>query len=174
MRFSIPLLVAFTAVLAGCQTGEVKAILPLADGTQIAMPITQAGPPRGEGGGYQVQQAMLLPPNPDHMLAYGFSLLAKKAPDLKRIQIDDVTDETIEPLLDDKAPKFDKQIWHGMTDLMAPDDARLKWIYQITGSMRVYRFTLTPASGAKISFYHVSPYPPFIKAAVRSAMGEKY
>ena len=174
MRRALPVLLVISAVLTGCQTGEVKAILPLADGNQITMPIMQKAPPRGEGGGYQALEALLLPPNADHALSYGFTLRAQNEPDLKRIQIDDVTDESIEPLLDDSTPKFDKQLWHGKTDPIAADDARLKWVYQITGSMRVYRFTLTRTNGEKISFYHVSPYAPFIKAAIRSALGEKY
>ncbi len=138
------------------------------------MVLGKEGPPRGEGGGYRVQQAGLLPPKPDHSIEYEFVLLANKEPDLRRIQIDDVTDEKIEPLLDDPAPKFANRTWQAKTEALPPDDERLKWVYQITGSMRVYRFILTPASGPAISFYHVSPYPPFIKAAIRSAMGEKY
>lgn len=159
--------------LAGCQTGEVKAVLPLADGNQITMPIATP-PPRGEGGGYHVDQAMVMPPTANHELCYGFGVVADKTPALRRIQIDDVTDEAIVPLIDDQSPKFNGNKWEAKTDLMGPEDPRLKWIFQITGSMRVYRFTLTPSDGPSVSFYHVVPYAPVVKAVIRNALGEKY
>ena len=57
---------------------------------------------------------------------------------------------------------------------MTAKDPLLAWVYTVTNSMRVYRFTITDSTGKKTVLYQIGGYPSFIKAAMRSSWGEKY
>ena len=167
----LPLLV----LVAGCQTGEIVKRVPVSGGKDILVPLTREGLKPGSGGGYEVAGAILEPITGDeHAAFYTFALVAHREPALKRIQIVDISDETAAPLVDDQNPKFDQGHWVKKTDPIGADDPRMKWLFQITGSMRVYHVTLTPTDGSQIEFNHVVMYPPMMKTIMRERWGEKY
>ncbi|PTX90935.1 hypothetical protein [Opitutus sp. ER46] len=175
----LPCLLAFllslAAFLSGCQTGEILAVVPISDGGKINVPLTSKGPPQGEGGGYRVELAMVFPGKENRQAYYQFGMSATaKAPALQRLRIEDISDEKPALLLDEANPKFEKNSWMGKTDIIAAEDRRMAWLFQITSSMRVYRFTLTTTAGETITFNHVSIYPPMIKESMRAKWGEKY
>lgn len=177
IRRLLACLVPAVALWSGCQTGEIVRVVPVSGGGQINVPMTGKGPTPGEGEGYRVAVAGLQPfePNQDpRQVRYTFALTSEKEPALARIQVEDISDEQAAPLIDDAQPAFKNRRWEALTDVLTPEDPRLKWIYQITLSFRVYRFTLTAKDGHKISFNHVSVYPPFVKEAIRGKWGEKY
>ena len=161
-------------VLAGCQTGDIKAVLPIAGGETINVLMGPKGPPPGEADGYQAAIGNVIPGAQDREVNYEFGLVANREPELSRIQVDDVSDDKAVSLIDDRNPKFTMRHWSAKTETIGADDPRMKWVYSITSSFRVYRYTLTHADGHTVSFYHVTMYPPFIKAAIRAKFGEKY
>jgi hypothetical protein len=175
MRLSCLLaLAAVLALSAGCQTGEVKAVVPISGGGHITVPLTPAGPPAGEADGYRVERATISPSKELHELRYEFGLVATKPPALRRIQVDDISDETAVPLVDDANPQFTNGHWSAKTVMIPADDPRLRWVFQITRSLRVYRFTLTALDGRQVAFNQVTGFPPNLKSAIRELWGEKY
>lgn len=173
LRFAYLALFAATFSLSvGCASGTVSEIVPIAGGKQVTVPITGKGPPPGEGDGYRVELASLLPGSDARHVYYAFGLAADHAPALRRVQIVDVSDETPVPLVDDRAPTFAGRHWRAASAPIEADDRRLQWVRQITPSLRVYEFTLTANDGHQTSFYHIGAYPVFIKAAMLHMWGE--
>ena len=176
MRLTCLFVVALSSLslLSGCRTGTVSAVVPLAGGGQINVPMDRNGPPRGEGEGYRVEIATLQPGAEARETFYEFGLSSANEPALRRIQVIDMSDEQPVTLVDDQHPEFKDRKWKTKTEVMTADDPRLKWVYQITLSMRAYRFVLTANDGHEISFYHISTFPQFLKQAIRAKWGEKY
>lgn len=176
-RCLLSLLVPLTAFWAGCQTGEVVRVVPVSGGGRINVPMTGKGPAPGEAEGYKMARAELLPASASQdprEVRYTFAIVAENDPAIKRIQIEDISDEKAAPLVDDQQPAFKDRRWEAQSEVLTPEDPRLKWIYQITLSFRVYKVTLTANDGHTFSFNHVTIYPPFVKEAIRSKWGEKY
>jgi len=168
------LLLPAVAVLAGCATGEVLKVVPISGGKTITVPLSREGVKPGEGGGYRVSGAILLPGTEERTAFYTFGLVTLQEPALKRIQIVDISDDKESLLVDDTAPKFTDKHWIGKSDTISADDPRLQWVFQISLSARVYRFTLTRTDGSEVSFNHVVFIPPPLKTVIRSKWGEKY
>lgn len=168
-----PLALALLAC-AGCQTGTVKAVIPIAGGGQITVPIGPQGLPVGEAEGYRTERAVLLPGAQERQAYYEFGLVAEKAPAPSRIRIEDISDAAPVLLVDQANPVFTDRVWREKSETINADDPRMNWVFQITMSYRVYRFTLNLQDGREVSFNHVTAYPPPTKGAIRAKWGEKY
>lgn len=160
--------------LAGCASGVVSQVIPVAGGEKISVPITRQGPKPGETDGYRVTSTAFHPSKDTRAGAYRFSMLAKKTPALRSIRVDDISDEQAVVLYEDKNPKFENNVWTGESVQIAAESPNLRWVFQITLSIRIYRFTLVHADGREESFTHPTLYPPVLKAFMRSVWGEKY
>jgi hypothetical protein len=171
---ALPLLASLVVICAGCQSGSISAVVPVAGGGHINVPMRAGGPPPAEGDGFRVDRATIAPAKDTRELRYDFALVAANQPDLRRIQIDDISDETAVTWIDDANPQFKERRWAASTEMIPAEDPRLKWMFQITPSLRVFRFTLTHADGRKTTLDQVSTFPPFVKQAIRAAWGEKY
>jgi hypothetical protein len=167
---TLPLL----CIVAGCQTGEVAKIVPISGGGQITVPLTREGLKPGKADGYEVYLAALQPGKEKRESFYAFGLLALKEPALRRIKVEDISDETAVTLIDDENPKFENRQWKKDTEMISADDPRMRWVFQITASMRVYHLTLTRADGSNVSFNHITMYAPMMKGLIRTNWGEKY
>jgi hypothetical protein len=175
MRLSLAVVsLPLVLLVAACQSGDVKVKVPISGGGEIAVPLTREGPPPGQADGYKVDVATLQPAQENREAFYKFGLVANHEPALRRIRIEDISDEKAALLADVTDPKFTDRHWTVETETMTTDDPRLQWVFQITMSMRVYRFTLTRTDGTDVSFNHIAVYPPFFKALIRSKWGEKY
>lgn len=173
-RFASILVCSLLGLLAGCQSGDVIKRVPVAGGGEIMVPLTRDGLKPGSADGYEVAGAMLEPGKETRDAFYSFALVAKHAPALKRIQVDDISDETAVTLVDDRDPQWKDRRWTKNSEIINADDPRMKWVYQITPAMRVYHFTLTRNDGTQVSFNHVQLVPPVMKAMIRNRWGEKY
>lgn len=176
MRLPVVLavLVPLLGLWSGCQTGDVIQKIPVAGGGFITIPLTRGGPKPGEGGGYKVSAAALHPGKSEREAFYTFGLMTDKQPDLRRVVVNDISDEKPWVLVDETDPKFENGQWKKDTEMLTPEDPRLQWIYQIPMALRVYQFKLTRTNGEEITFNHVVGYPPPIKAMMRMRWGEKY
>lgn len=170
----IALLGLVVALTSGCQTGTVSAVVPIAGGGKINVPMTKNGPPPGEAEGYRSEIAALIPGAGEREAVYDVGIVALNEPALKRIVVEDISDETPFLLVDDQNPQFENRHWRTKSRVFSADHPHLKWVFHVTVSMRVTRFTLTALDGHEFSFNHVTVYPPFIKGAMRAKWGEKY
>jgi len=161
-------------VLAGCGSpSEVMTPVPVAGGHHIGIRVGPNGPLPGKGDGFTVLHAATAPGAEKHIV-YQFALSAPPGAALQRIQVDDISDEQSGPLVDDQHPWVTENVWHIETSPIAADDPRLAWIYTVTPSLRVYRFTITDQAGHQTIIHHVTAYANYIKGIIRSQWGEKY
>jgi hypothetical protein len=164
----------FLLLLGGCIHGEVAQVIPVSGGKTITVELSREGLKPGEADGYKVFVAILQPGKDSKTATYTFGLDASVPPALKRIRIVDISDETEAPLVDVQDPKFEKTRWVYQTPEIPADDPRMKWVFQITGSFRIYQIILTKNDGSEVSFHHITMYPPMVKTLMRDKWGEKY
>lgn len=172
-RVALPALLLLV-LCAGCQTGDVLMKVPISGGGEIEVPVTGGGPKPGHADGYTVDVASLEPGTEKREAYYKFGLVCAQQPALRRIRIVDISDEKPAVLIDDRNPKFKDRHWVANTPMIAAEDPRFQWVYQITMSLRVYKITLTLSNGSDVTFNHVTIYPPFVKGLIRAKWGEKY
>jgi hypothetical protein len=170
MRLPVTLLIALLPLaFGGCASSEQLHPVPIAGGKMLGI-----GPNSNKANGYQILQAVILPGTVDRQLYYEFTLGVPPDTNLKRVQVDDISDEQGSQLIDDPNPWQENRLWHAKTSPLAATDPLLKWVLTVTPSMRVYRFTVTDAAGRKTVLYQVAPFPDWMKSSIRQKLGEKY
>jgi len=176
MRQSCFVSIVFLLLLAGCSSpSEGMRPVPITGGRSILIPFGPQGPRPGKADGYEVLHAGAAPGAQARQTIYQFACSAPPGAALQRIQVDDISEEQPSPLIDDQQPWLsENHLWHMDTAPLNADDPRLAWIYTVTPTMRVYRFTITDKAGHKSYLYQAVGYPDFIKSAIRRQWGEKY
>lgn len=175
MKSSATLLVLSVCLFAGCSSTDNLRPIPIAGGKLVGIPFDSHGPMNGKANGYEIRGANAVPGATATQVVYRFAFTAPPGVTLKRVVVDDISDEQSYPgLIDDDKPWLDGNVWKGETPPFDNKDPNLKWVYTVTPSMRVYRFTITDSAGVTTILYQVTGYPPFIKAAMRFSWGEKY
>ncbi len=171
--FPIVLLISFFAV--GCASPEVIRLITITGGKPVQFSFGPNGAAPGRANGYEVRLATVLPAKDPREIYYQFAFTAPVGAVLKRVQIEDVSEEAAAfPLIDDAAPKLTGNRWQADSATVQVGSPHLAWVYTIQTTMRVYRFTLTDAAGVRTEMLHVVGYPDFVKSAIRMKWGEKY
>ena len=163
-------------VFAGCASPEVIRRIPISGGKVALFSFGPKGAEPGRANGYEVKEAFLMPATDAKEVLYKFIVSTPPGASLKRIQIEDVSEEDgpAFPLIDDSAPVIKEGRYQISTPTIAAGDRHLQWVLTITTTMRVYHFTLTDTAGKTTEMLHVSAYPDFVKSAIRQKWGEKY
>lgn len=175
MKSSATLLFFSVCLFAGCSSTDNLRPIPVAGGKLVGIPFDSHGPMNGKGNGYEIMGASAVPGATATQLVYRFAFTAPAGVTLKRVIVDDISDEQSYPnLIDDDKPWLDGNIWKAETPPFDDKDPALKWVYTVTPSTRVYRFTITDSKGATTILYEITGYPQFVKAAMRFSWGEKY
>lgn len=176
MRFPVGLILVSLLIYSGCSSpdGAMRPV-PIAGGKVVGIPFGPQGPLPGRENGYEVLYAASVPGADKNQLIYKFSFSAPQGTKLKEVVVDDISDEQSASLVDDRQPWLDEQHrWHTETKPYDAKDPLLAWVYTVTPSMRVYRFTITDEAGKKTVLYQLTAYPAFMKGAIRFSWGEKY
>jgi len=177
MKSSLGLLLLSALIFSGCSSPtETMRPVTIAGGKVIGIPFGPGGPVPGKADGYEVRYAVTVPVENTKTLVYKFSFTARPGTKLERVVIDDISDEQSCPsMMDESKPWLDENNeWKGETKPYDYKNPLLAWVFTVTPSMRVYRFTITDTAGKKSVLYQVTGYPDFIKAAMRFSWGEKY
>ena len=170
-----PLALLLALGLAGCATPEVIRLITVSGGKTMQFSFGPNGAAPGRANGYEVRLATLVPSADGQEIGYTFEFTAPAGATLARVQIDDVSEETAAfPMVDDTTPKLVENRWAGSSPTLRAGHAELQWIYTITTTLRVYRFTITDAVGRKTEMHHVMAYPDFIKSTLRQKWGANY
>jgi len=174
-RFKHLLLILVPLMLDGCVSSEVKQLIPITGGKTVAFSFGPKGAEPGRANGYEVQVAALLPGTDPKESFYQFAFTSPVGAQVKRVQIEDVSEELAAfPLIDDTTPKFTGNRWQADSAKIKAGDPHFAWALTIQTSMRVYRFTITDVAGVQTEMLHVVGYPDFIKSMMRKKWGEKY
>jgi len=164
-----------SVLFAGCTSTEVKRIITITGGKPVVFTLGPKGAEPGRANGYEVQIAALLPAADAKEIYYQFAFTAPAGADVKRVQIEDVSEEAAAfPLVDDQAPKLTGNRWQGDSATVRAGDAHLARFSPSKCRCAVYRFTITDAAGTRTEMLHASGYPDFIKTVLRKKWGETY
>ena len=170
------LLIPVLLLLAACGSPSEK-LQPvrIAGGHLIGIPVGPHGPLPGRGDGFEVLQAGSSPDKERKELVYQFALKIPAGVTVSRIVVDDISEEQpSDALVDDGKPWISDGTWRISTSPIRSDDPRLIWIFTVTASVRVYRFTITTSTGKQTVINQVEGYPDFFKMLIRHGWGEKY
>ena len=140
----------------------------------IGIPFGPGGPRHGQANGYEVIQSIVAPGANDRQIVYQFAFTAPPAATLRRVQIDDISEDQSGALIDVENPPLLANLWQIATAPLEATDPLVKWVYTVTPSLRVYRFTITDAAGQRTVLHQLAVYPDYFKAAIRRKWGEKY
>ena len=166
---------ALALAFAGCASPEALGKFKISGGREVTFSFGPKGAEPGRANGYEVRAAALLPAAETKDVFYQFALTAPAGANVKRVQVEDVSEEAAAfPLVDDPAPALTGDRWQANSATLAADNPHLAWVYTIQTSMRIYRFTVTDAAGNRTEMLHVVGYPDFVKSVVRKKWGEKY
>lgn len=168
--FAVSVLLLFV----GCSTSNEMRPIPVAGGRVIGIPFGPQGPRPGQADGYTVKLANAVPGQQEREIFYQFAVNAPPEAVLQRVEVDDISEDQPSHLIDDGHPWITDHVWHMNSPPLKANDPRLAWIYTVTPTLRVYRFTLTDKSGRKTILHQVSGYPDFVKSMIRQKWGEKY
>lgn len=162
-------------LFAGCASPEVKRLITITGGKAVPFSFGPKGAEPGRANGYEVQLATLLPAHDAKEIFYQFAFTAPAGAAVKRVQVEDVSEEAAAfPLIDDQAPKLTGNRWQADSATVRAGEAHLTWVLTIQATMRVYRFTITDTAGKRTEMLHVAGYPDFMKTVIRQKWGEKY
>ncbi len=175
MRVSTILVLALLVFAGGCSTSDiVKRPVPIAGGKVVGVLFGARGPLPATGNGYEVIYATTVPGTIPTDVVYKFAFIAPPGTNLQRVTVDDISDEQSSAMIDDLHPWLEENAWHGEMKPLDRKDPLLAWVYTVTPSMRVFRFTITDVGGKQTVLYQLTVYQPFIKSAMRYSWGEKY
>jgi hypothetical protein len=167
-------LAVVSLLLAGCGTGGTTVLVPVNGGREkVRVEFTAHGPAHASAEGFEVMAAGFIPYPAPKKPELGFSIVAKGAPPLRRINVEDITEEAPVTMFTDEAPVFKDGTWWGIIKETDAHDPRIDWLYRANNDLRIYRFTLTTTDGRTLVLDHPSNFPTFLKAAIRASFGEK-
>lgn len=168
-------LLGLLAVAAGCASKVFSYATTVSGGEQLRFTFEagRAAPVKAEG--FQILDAGIRPDMETKKVVCGF-LFFDENPNraLQSVRVEDVTEEQPVLLIDDLAPKVEKQRWSGLTKQFGAESPEIKWVFYIADSVRVYRFTITTADGRKVVLHQAAMVPAWVKGVIRAMFGEKY
>jgi hypothetical protein len=173
-------ILAFSAVVAalfvvGCATGGYTYVKTISTGERLHFPLVKGRPEMAKSGNIEIVQAALMPSpvREKKEVVYLFAFSDKSPEPAKSVIVEDVSDDSAKLMVEDLHPKFNKGRWVGYSRVFTPNDAALNWLTFLDDSIRVFRFTITSASGEKIVLHQAWMVPAGMKMAMRAMLGMK-
>jgi hypothetical protein len=159
--------------VGACATGEVSMLATVAGGEKIRVPLGRGGAALTNEGGVQVDVANFTMTS-DNKLVYAFAFTDSRKRPLRRVLVEDVSDETPKMLVDSADALSATGQWRGASEPLGATDPRLQWIATLPNSLRVFRFTVTFADGKNLVLHQGMFCPAPIKSSVRHSFGQNY
>lgn len=159
----------------GCATGGYTYVKKISTGERIEFPLVRGMPEPAKSGAITIAAATLIPDQKEDkkQAVYLFAMLDESPQPPKSVRIEDVSDDIARVLLEDPNPTLNKHRWVGHSREFTGNDAELNWVTYLDDSLRVFRFTITSASGEKIVLHQGWMVPAMMKAAMRKTLDIK-
>jgi hypothetical protein len=160
--------------LVGCATGDVVMMTTIAGGEKIRIPLDRSGVILASEGGIKIT-SVTYALKPEKHLTYVFGFTDAQKRSLRRVRVEDVSDEAPVALVDTTDPILGAHgEWAGESAPLAATDPRLGWLLGLPNTLRVFRFTFTFADGHTLVLHQGSMFSQAMKSAVRHEFGYKY
>jgi hypothetical protein len=159
---------AFTLLL-GCATGvmpgpaEMPLKFQIAGGGTADVTFNNNGPVHPENDDIKIEKTLLGSGLKPGQCAYKFSLVVKGRETLRKVIVDDVSDEAPVKLAEDGKPATVDGHWKRLSEDFEPSPVSLRWLFELGNCFRIYRFTIEMGDGRKLVMYDPCFYPVPLK-----------
>ena len=170
----LPLAGLLAVAWAGCATGDISLMVPVAGGEKLRVPLGRGGVVPTEENGIRIDSTTLMPTDDKKQAVFGFAFTDAQTRALQSVKVEDISDDAPILIVDDPKPDSVKGRWHTVTRPYDIHEAALKWALQLDKSVRIYRFTAVFADGRKVVLNQGMIYPDIMKVGIRHLFGEKY
>ncbi len=164
-----------TVTLAGCVApgmGGVSVNVPTAGGATTRVEFDSKGVVHASNRDVAIEGVTLLPDGKAKTVRYGMSFRAERPLQLRRVTVEDISDDVPATLLVDEHPVIDAQHrWKRLAPPFAPDENNLRFLFQLENSVRIYRFTIETADGRTIILEDGANFPAMAKRYFRFTFG---
>lgn len=162
---------------AGCANtgGEYSYVTRIATGERMTFPLVNGQPSLAKSGTITIRVAGLnRAPGKEKAAAYEFGYEDSSGATPKAVRVDDVSETTIFPLVEDLHPEMKHKVaWLGTSKTLDASSPELYWLPYLDDTTRIFRFTITTADDRQIVLYQPWFVASWVKAGVRTALGMK-
>ncbi len=106
-----------------------------------------------------------------NFLRWQFTFRTKQPTILRRVQVEDVSENASVLLVDDRHPSVDGIEWSRHSELTPATPTDTPWLFDYHPTLRVFRFTITEGNGRRSVLYQAALFNRKAKDAVRIQMG---
>lgn len=136
-------LTAFAALVVGCSSGSGSSGAGAASGAGKA----SFAPVQNERFAVTTAELSAILLDNQKYARWTFGLKLRQPLQLRSIRIEDITEGTPVPLVNDQAPQAEGGAWTGNTGAIEPTASALPWLFDNTPAKRIFRFTVTDLNG---------------------------
>ncbi|MBV9488670.1 MAG: hypothetical protein JO069_02965 [Verrucomicrobia bacterium] len=106
-----------------------------------------------------------------NFVRWQFTVRVKQPARLADINIDEVSGPSPVPILEDRAPRVDQTYWSKQSTLIPANRSASPWLYTPETTLRIFRVTVTDASGTRSVLYQPANFNRKAKEALLYQMG---
>ena len=136
-------LAAFTALTTGCSSNSGSS----GGGTTSGAGKATFAPVQNERFAVTTAELSAILLDNQKYARWTFGLKLRQPIQLRSIRIEDITDGTPVPLVNDQAPQVEGGAWTGYTGAIEPTASALPWLFDNNPAKRTFRFTITDLNG---------------------------
>jgi hypothetical protein len=166
-------LLLLAAALAGCSSST-SYMVPIAGGQKAEASIGKNGMVMLQDDMVRIEEASLRPAKDRKGFIFFLVFAPKPGFVPKSVKIEDVTEDPVTVVCEDRDPKLQKGYWISPGTERDIHDPAIHWLLELDDSMRIYRFTITGADGRAAVLDQASMVPSSVKAFYRKLVGIAY
>jgi hypothetical protein len=142
-RAAVAALTALTALITGCSSSSGSSGAGATSGAGKAT----FAPVQNERFAVRTAELSSILLDNQKYARWTFGLKLKQPIQLRSIRIEDITEGTPVPLVNDQAPQEEAGAWTGYTGAIEPTASTLPWLFDNNPAKRTFRFTITDLNG---------------------------
>lgn len=165
-------LISLLVLSSGCTTSEAIKVVPIAGGRTAHVVLTAKGPQWAEDERMVVELSAVLPIKQTGKFSHTFIIKRKKALEIKRVRITEVTTDPETLVMDTQDIKYTKDgYWSEYSEPLKANDPKLAWVNHQSNTMLMYRVRVTWEDGKTSEV--ISPFmvSPGIKYGLKKDLG---
>ncbi|HEY3756438.1 MAG TPA: hypothetical protein VGL42_09850 [Opitutaceae bacterium] len=164
--------------------GSISIQKPIAGGGTVDLPLTRMGVTHASSDDVEVKDTSLMYQPVNRKVYFAFSFIQKIPFPMKRITVEDISDDTPVTMLDVSAPKVDTRtfmdptihkevtihLWAKTTPEFTATPENIPWLMELDFNIRIYRISIYKSDGTTETLISGQEYGPPIKTVMRIAL----
>ena len=164
---------AAACLLAACTHVEHSTTVTIAGGSQIRLTRLGESFAQAEDNRFVVIESGLTTfrRSGRNFVRWQFSVRVKQPTPLTDVKVEEVSGNGPVLILEDRQPRLDRTYWTKQSALIPANPGALPWLYDPETTVRIFRVTITDASGRTSVLYQPAGFNRKAKEAIRFQMG---